>query len=299
MKKMIFLIITSMLLLTSCSDNAEGKAEQTEVVENETTDETEQEENVSEEEGVDNQEVDYIEDEQLEEYNKQLQQIADMFSEEITGFPQLEEVKQGDTLATISTTHGDIKVKLLPEVAPKAVENFVTHANEGYYDNLVFHRVIKDFMIQTGDPTATGMGGESIWGEPFEDEVKKSARHFNGALSMANSGPNTNGSQFFIIGSELDLNEMMDDYKTAESEVVFVMPTTGEEFYLSDVFTDEIIDKYRELGGSPHLDLNHTVFGQTIEGYENVIEIASVEVDESDKPVVDVVITGIEITVVE
>ena len=83
---------------------------------------------------------------------------------------QTESVKCGDTVATIHTTMGDIKVKLFPQRAPKAVENFVTHAKSGYYDGIIFHRVIKDFMIQGGDPTATGMGGESIWGKSFEDE---------------------------------------------------------------------------------------------------------------------------------
>ena len=75
----------------------------------------------------------------------------------------------GEITATINTTLGTIKVKLFPEEAPKAVENFVTHAKNGYYDGIIFHRVIKDFMIQGGDPNGTGMGGESIWGRPFED----------------------------------------------------------------------------------------------------------------------------------
>ncbi len=298
MKKIIFLFITSMLLFTSCGNSEVETAEETDQKQIEVTGD---ENSANDQDDVDNQSVEFIEDEQfvedeqLEEYNRQLEEIATMFSEEVTDFPQLEEVKQGDTLAVISTNYGDIKVKLLPEVAPKTVENFITHANNGYYDNITFHRVIKDFMMQGGDPTGTGMGGESIWNEPFEDEVTKSVRHFNGALSMANAGPDTNGSQFFIIANEIPLDETMDEYKAAENEVIFVMPTTGEEFYLSDVFPDAVLEKYKEFGGTPQLDLNHTVFGQTIEGYENVVEITNVEVDESDKPVEDVYITGIEI----
>ncbi|MEG2813991.1 MAG: peptidylprolyl isomerase, partial [Oscillospiraceae bacterium] len=94
---------------------------------------------------------------------------------------------------------GTIKVDLLPDVAPKAVENFTKLSKDGYYNGLTFHRVIKDFMIQGGDPKGDGTGGESIWKKPFQDEFSEKARNFSGALSMANSGPNTNGSQFFIV----------------------------------------------------------------------------------------------------
>ncbi|KAL1921120.1 uncharacterized protein VTP21DRAFT_10836 [Calcarisporiella thermophila] len=103
------------------------------------------------------------------------------------------------TAAILRTTAGDIHLRLFPEYAPKAVENFVTHARNGYYDNVIFHRVIKGFMIQTGDPLGDGTGGESIWGNEFEDEFHRDLRHDRPyRLSMANAGPNTNGSQFFI-----------------------------------------------------------------------------------------------------
>ncbi|MDD2702459.1 MAG: peptidylprolyl isomerase [Candidatus Omnitrophica bacterium] len=99
----------------------------------------------------------------------------------------------------LETTQGVIEIKLKPDIAPKACENFVRLAEKGYYDGLVFHRVIKDFMIQGGDPTGTGRGGESIWGKSFEDEVTPDVRFDKpGILAMANAGPNTNGSQFFI-----------------------------------------------------------------------------------------------------
>ncbi|TPX66944.1 hypothetical protein SpCBS45565_g04120 [Spizellomyces sp. 'palustris'] len=101
--------------------------------------------------------------------------------------------------AIIHTSYGDIHVRLFPEYAPKAVENFVGLAKKGYYDNVIFHRVIKGFMIQTGDPFGDGTGGESLWGNDFEDEFNRAVKHDRPyTLSMANVGPNTNGSQFFI-----------------------------------------------------------------------------------------------------
>ena len=101
--------------------------------------------------------------------------------------------------AVLETTAGKITLDLFPEVAPKAVENFVTHINNGYYNGTIFHRTIRKFMIQGGDPTGSGKGGESIWGEDFEDEIAKGyAFDKAGILAMANAGPNTNGSQFFI-----------------------------------------------------------------------------------------------------
>lgn len=104
-----------------------------------------------------------------------------------------------DPHVTLETTSGTIVLRLFPDVAPKACENFATHARQGYYDGIIFHRVIPDFMVQCGDPTGTGRGGQSIWGKPFEDEVKAEVRFDRkGLLAMANAGPRTNGSQFFI-----------------------------------------------------------------------------------------------------
>ena len=103
------------------------------------------------------------------------------------------------TSCIMHTTMGDIHLRLFPEHAPKAVENFTTHAKNGYYNGTIFHRVIRKFMIQGGDPLGDGTGGESIWGKEFEDEVCEELRHDRPyTLSMANAGRNTNGSQFFI-----------------------------------------------------------------------------------------------------
>lgn len=195
---------------------------------------------------------------------------------------QLKAPVSGDQIAIFKTNHGDIKVKLLPENAPKAVENFVTHAKNGYYDGLIFHRVINNFMIQGGDPTGTGMGGESIWEKPFEDEFEAAGRNIRGALSMANSGPNTNASQFFIVQA-----------KEINQDMVDLIKDSG--------VSQEVIDLYKEKGGTPHLDSDiyekakHTVFGQVYEGMDVVDEIAAVEVGAGDKPVEDVVIETITI----
>ena len=125
----------------------------------------------------------------------------------------------GEEVAVIKTSKGDIFVRLFPEHAPKAVENFKTHAKNGYYDGLIFHRVINDFMIQGGDPTGSGMGGESIWGKSFEDEFTPELHNLRGALSMANAGPNTNGSQFFIVQAKQVSDDMLDQLETAPEEL--------------------------------------------------------------------------------
>ncbi len=185
----------------------------------------------------------------------------------------------GKIKAVIKTNMGDMEFELFSEFAPKAVENFTTHAENGYYDGLIFHRVIKDFMIQGGDPTGTGYGGESIYGEPFEDEFSVEARNYYGALSMANSGPNTNGSQFFIVQasdvSQSLLNQM--------------------EQLKDNGFPQKVIDIYKEVGGTPWLDFHHTVFGKLINGGNVLDSIASVKCGANDKPVNDVVINGIDI----
>ena len=189
------------------------------------------------------------------------------------------EVKDG-VKATIKTNMGDMEFVLFPEVAPKAVENFVAHAKEGYYNGLIFHRVINDFMIQGGDPTGTGCGGESVYGKAFEDEFSIDARNYYGALSMANSGPNTNGSQFFIVQAKsipANLLEQMEQLK-------------------DNGYPEMVIENYKKVGGTPWLDFHHTVFGQLISGEISLEDIAAVICGMGDKPVYDVTIDSIEIT---
>lgn len=188
------------------------------------------------------------------------------------------EVKDG-VRAVMKTNMGDMEFVLFPDVAPKAVENFVTHSENGYYDGLIFHRVIQEFMIQGGDPTGTGMGGESVFGKNFEDEFSLDARNYYGALSMANAGPNTNGSQFFIVQA-----------KSVPQNLLSQM-----EQLKDNGFPQEVIDNYQKVGGTPWLDFHHTVFGQLINGADVLDKIAAVECGANDKPVDDVVINGVEI----
>ncbi|MGF2384542.1 peptidylprolyl isomerase [Lentilactobacillus otakiensis] len=189
--------------------------------------------------------------------------------------PQLDLENAKGPKATIKTNHGDIVVQLFPEEAPKTVENFVALAEKGYYNGVIFHRVIPDFMIQGGDPTGTGMGGESSFGGNFADEFSPELFNINGALSMANAGPDTNGSQFFIV-----TNEHVDDGMISQ------MKTAG--------YPEEIIDAYKN-GGTPWLDFRHTVFGQVISGMDVVKEISQVKKNSQDKPDEDVVMESVEI----
>jgi len=192
-------------------------------------------------------------------------------------FPQLTtDVQAGEVLVEMNTTLGAIKIKLFPEHAPKTVENFLGHAKSGYYNGIIFHRVIQDFMIQGGDPTGTGMGGESIWGNTFEDEFSEQLFNLRGALSMANAGPNTNGSQFFIV-----------QMKHLPSDMLRQLQGAG--------FPEEIIEAYAQNGGTPWLDHKHTVFGHVVEGMDIVDKIADVEKDFRDKPLEDVKIESITV----
>ncbi|GGA42152.1 peptidylprolyl isomerase [Psychrobacillus lasiicapitis] len=242
MKKIIlFLIISIALILSACGTTAKEATKEEKVPEKETA------------------------------VNTDTQQQG-----EITMYPQLNaEVASNEALVIMHTSMGDLKIKLFPEYAPKTVENFLTHAENGYYDGIIFHRVIQDFMIQGGDPTGTGMGGESIYGEEFEDEFSMNLFNIRGALSMANAGANTNGSQFFIVQAS--------------------QPPATVEQLTEGGWPEEIAAAYAKDGGTPHLDQKHTVFGQVIEGMDVVDQIAAVETGAQDKPVKDITIESIEI----
>lgn len=126
----------------------------------------------------------------------------------------------------LQTTQGDITLELYPNVAPMTVENFTTHVKNGYYNGLTFHRIIKNFMIQGGDPTGTGAGGESIWKKPFKDEFKSGVIFDKaGILAMANAGPRTNGSQFFITTAP---TPWLNGYHTIFGRVVQGMDTIAK-----------------------------------------------------------------------
>ena len=161
-----------------------------------------------------------------------------------------------DTFATIFTTLGSMKFQMLTDVAPTTVANFTVHARRGFYDSLIFHRVIANFVIQGGDPNGDGTGGASILGGRFDDEFDESASNVAGTLAMANSGPNTNGSQFFVnVVDNLGLDFNKD-------------PSTSA----------------------------HTVFGRIVEGSDVVTTIANVQTGAGDRPVTDVVIQSVVIS---
>lgn len=232
-------------------------------------------------------------------------------------------------VAVLETSEGTIKIRLFPEQAPKAVENFMELAKKGYYDGLTFHRVISDFMIQGGDPKGDGTGGESVWNKPFEDEFSDLLHNFRGALSMANAGPDTNGSQFFIVqnktafSGEADASQYLltmymnkEVYNAtkkleeaqkagkSEEEINKLIDSLNEELNEKQAagvpenymdIMDPVMAWYEKEGGTPFLDNKHTVFGYVFEGMDVVDKIAAVETGENDKPVQDVLINTITI----
>ena len=193
------------------------------------------------------------------------------------GKEALAKPKKGETIAIINVKNfGEIKLKFYKEEAPKAVENFLTHAKNGYYNGQIFHRVINEFMIQGGDPTGTGTGGESIWKEAFGKEVSLKRFPFRGSLAMASvSGVEKSlGSQFFITQAKYK-EQIYNQLKLANAP-------------------ESILKAYKEYGGYPSLFLQYTVFGQVYEGMDVVDKIAAVETNEAnDKPKTDVVIENI------
>ncbi|MDR3242243.1 MAG: peptidylprolyl isomerase [Lactobacillaceae bacterium] len=194
--------------------------------------------------------------------------------------PQLSnDVSADESEVKMNTSEGAITIKLFNKYAPLAVENFLTHAKEGYYNNTTFHRVLKDFMIQGGDPKSAedanaadlGTGGKSIWasgahkdkkidsGNGFKNEVNFNLYNLRGALSMANAGADTNGSQFFINQNPNDVSSQLD----------------------AKLYPDKIVEAYKN-GGNPSLDGSYTVFGQVIDGMDVVDKIANAEVETTD-----------------
>lgn len=250
--------------------------------------------------------------------------IGTQYADKAYGF-QLEAPAVGEQVAVMHTSKGDITLRFFPEAAPKAVQNFKEHAENGYYDGLTFHRVIQDFMIQGGDPKGDGTGGESIWGGKFEDEFDQKLLNLTGAVSMANAGTNTNGSQFFINQSSAEAFGSRDDYTEEaiqEQYQVFYEQLANmygsiftnqfkdwksyyesqyTETYVYDWIPDEVWDLYEKYGGNISLDGawrrsgGHTVFAQVIQGMDVVEAIAKVETDDADKPVEDVTIDSIEL----
>ncbi|MBR4101734.1 MAG: peptidylprolyl isomerase [Oscillospiraceae bacterium] len=185
---------------------------------------------------------------------------------------------EGEEIVVIHVRdRGDVKIRLFPELLPEACENFTTHAKNGYYDELIFHRVIEGFMIQGGDPKGDGTGGESCWGGKFNGGVTEQLIHVPGALAYANSaGPATDGSQFYIVTGDKTDAETLKYYE----EVYDQDPRVTYDIN----FTKEAEELYIQNGGAPHLDGGYTVFGQVIDGLDIVFEISQVPVNGSSKP---------------
>ncbi len=252
-------------------------------------------------------------------------EISTAYADKEYGFQQ-EMPQKGDQVVIMHTSMGDIAIRLFPEAAPKAVENFVTHAKDGYYDGLTFHRVIQDFMIQGGDPNGTGTGGESFWGKAFEDEFDQKLMNIRGSLAMANSGVNTNGSQFFInqagptgktadqLKDANDIKSVYQQYAAYYGQSFTSQYPTADSFVEAnlqngavdvDLVPDQVWELYAKVGGNIHLDGawrhvgGHTVFGQVYAGMDIVDNIAAVEVDTNNKPKTAVTITSMEVTTYE
>lgn len=251
--------------------------------------------------------------------------VPTAYPDKTVGF-QLELPTVGEQIAVMHTSMGDISIRFFPEAAPKAVENFIKLSQNGYYNNLTFHRVIEDFMIQGGDPNGDGTGGESYWGKDFEDEFDQKLLNLRGSLSMANAGVNTNGSQFFInqgdaeaFGTRSKYAYSEEDVQSLKSQYNEMVATYGKEtveaYYgtFEDVkaqympldyakVPDAVWKLYEENGGNITLDGawrskgGHTVFGQVFAGLDVVDAVAAVETDDDDKPKTAVTITSIEIT---
>lgn len=200
---------------------------------------------------------------------------------------QLDEPIKGDTIAEIVVkNYGTIYVRLLVEGAPKAVENFTTLAKEGYYNGLSVYRIIEDSLIECGDPTGTGNDGESIWGENFKDEFNSNLQPYYGALCMANAGPDTNSSRFFVVQTN----------HTYTDEVLDQI----EQTYNID-FNENVRELYGKIGGAPWFYRKNTVFGQVYKGYDVLNKIAKVEKtdEELGVPAEEVVIEKVNIIILE
>lgn len=190
---------------------------------------------------------------------------------------------EGDTIAIFDTSAGEVRAVLYPDLAPMAVDNFVGLANQGYYNGLTFHRAEYGFVVQSGDGTGTGLGGSTIWnGNPFPAEYTDKLHHYAGALCAANSpdaDPSTT-SQFYFVQA---LPSSVDKAAREALEGAGVR--------------QEVIDAYAAVGGLPYLDNTDTVFGQVYEGMEVVDAIAGAETDENGKPLEEVTLNSVTISI--
>ncbi|MBQ8728152.1 MAG: peptidylprolyl isomerase [Oscillospiraceae bacterium] len=191
----------------------------------------------------------------------------------------------GEKIAVIKVKDfGEIKIKFFPEYASKGVENFIGLAEMDYYDELIYHRVVQDFVIQGGDPRGDGAGGNSVWGQDFAVDAAPNLYHFSGAVAYAHAKGGGNGSQFYIVCT-----------KEGETYANEGIPLT-KEIIDQYKYTNEVKALYMEKGGLPFLDGGYTVFGQVFEGMDVVYAISEVKVDpQTSMPAKQVVIESVEI----
>lgn len=183
--------------------------------------------------------------------------------------------EEGETIVVFHVKdYGVFKARLFPEAAPKAVENFLSLARDGKYNGVSFHRVIEDFMIQTGDTTQVGQDGNSIYGEGFGIEPDARLRHYTGALAMARTADTEKGqsTQFYVVNNQSNRSLSQDDWDYYESAM-------KQNYGVTVTYPEEVQALYQEHGGAPHLDMMYTVFGQVFEGLDVVDAISKVEVE--------------------
>lgn len=279
------LLVVMLFVLTGCGK----KEEKTDLKEEKVSTTSKKEENIENEiEGnventIETEEKNEIDKKEEQEENSKKEE-EDMEEIDLNTFDyataaqeQMAMPEQGETVAIMHVKgYGEMHMKFFEDIAPKAVDNFITHAKNGYYDGLTFHRVINEFMIQGGDPLGNGTGGESIWGNGFGVELHPSLVPYRGSLCMAMSSlPNSIGSQFFITQANYseDMKAMLEYYG----------------------YPSKLLEEYKEHGGYLSLYLQYTVFGQVYQGLDVLDKIAAVSTDSNDKPLEDVIIEKIEI----
>ncbi|MBR5451558.1 MAG: peptidylprolyl isomerase [Clostridia bacterium] len=332
MKKIISVLLISILIISSLAGcKSESKRFEFEV-NGFTLDLTEVAERFYDEKQLNTDEV-Y---EKFKGYSQLLSNYLYFTNEVTTAYPdedygfQLEEPSEGEEIAIMHTNMGDIYIRFFPEGAPKAVENFKTHAKNGYYNGLKFFRIMEDAYIQSGDPKNDGTGGASIWGADFEDEFDQKLLNLRGAISMANRGINANGSQFIINQNKpaltddtkaiYDIVQIFKTYVYAYEYNIEVYSSMNKDYleihptfkdYLKEysvgfspvsyLVPEEVWPLYDENGGNIHLDGawrnggGNTVFAQVFKGLGVVDVIAKTAVNgETSKPEIDIIINSIE-----
>ena len=322
MKKVLSLVLAVLMLaaLASCGKNTDNSSSGEKTVETTQSTIEIQEATLPAEKGTVKDSSPALDDLKKNGYNiSELSASVNYATDEDFGF-QLEKPEKGDTIAVLHTSKGDISLRLFSEYAPNTVNNFITLAKAGRYNGVLFHRVMADFMIQTGDfENGDGTGGTSVYGDSFPDEFCDKLLNIRGSVAMANSGRDTNGSQFFINQCDSEHYKSNGIYKTYENNWKQIKDQISDDkknaktvgnlanYSTASLNIDALPDAMRKLyednGGNIWLDgaynasdAGHTVFAQVIDGMDVVDAIASANVDSNNKPLTDITIDSVEIT---